>query len=280
MKERLPAKWRPTQDSPTKDNLDHTPNRKKANQAALEKYEIVTLNPDVTEKEHPSNLTRLFTLKTVPQTPTRREQKDPNQNRTSITVTIGNKSRREKTAIAATTENGDTLFKGTITQNQEYPLKQCLLTTLIKTREIDNITIRTKSKQLTKQIAIKAIEAENTDWFEIPDKSVTEQILFLVRTRSGTVKIEYIKDYHKDAEYAKATRILAEIISDRTQNDLENTEQKVEVPEKWKPNGVKLSGLTTKQIYRMLVARDNNIPRQTEHHKRIREQAIEAVTRN
>jgi hypothetical protein len=54
-----PEKWDPEKETPYVDNLDHTERRKRKYKSFRKMGENIA-NPDITEKEHPENTTRIF----------------------------------------------------------------------------------------------------------------------------------------------------------------------------------------------------------------------------
>lgn len=263
----LPELIDPTQNTPRKDNLDHTPRRKEKHKKTDKKKKRVTFNPDITEKEDPRNAIRIFrekdnykirkTKETVTTKPAYRDQQITNEKIKVYTDGSCTKNGMEDTQCRAgiwiserNTNNKAINIKRGNKTNQRAKL--IAIVEAIKLTKNKNVTVLTDLLTRIENITDNLEKWEDMNWLNVKNSEDWKILAYLLRSKSGKTEFKWVKGHDRIKGNEEADKLADE---GRT---AEETYKKIEVPPNFQITGARLQTLTQAQAYK-LVLKDKEI---------------------
>jgi len=258
----LPEIIDPIRNTPRKDNLDHTPKRKKKYQDANKKKQKITFNPDITEKEDPRNAIRVF-----------REKVNYKKRKTKATEIIKPAYRdqeRTKKIIeiytdGSCTQNGmesaqcgaGVWINDENRNNKAINIKEghktnqraelIAIIEAIKIAKNENATILTDSLTCIENITENLTKWEDKNWIDVRNSNDWKALAYLLRRKSGTTEFKWIKGHSGIEGNEKADRL-----ADKGRT-AEETYEMTKIPKNFQITGARLQTLTQAQAYKIIM---------------------------
>jgi ribonuclease HI len=218
--EDLPEKWNPRKNTPYKDNLDHTKNRKEKYNRTIKRDKNI-YNPDITEKQNPENAIRIFTENKITEEETNatpRYRKHNNTGKNWIVYTDGSckngNTKEAKAGIGIYCENENeitqaTKLQGTKQTNQRAEL-MAILITLTKIPKGDKLTIKTDSMYAINRIIEGIKKWEDIGWLQIDNEDLFKKIAYELDIRGEETILEWTKGHSGIEGNEKADKLANE----------------------------------------------------------------------
>jgi ribonuclease HI/endonuclease/exonuclease/phosphatase family metal-dependent hydrolase len=284
--ESLPTKWKPGEGNP-RDNLNHTPRRKKRNEQTNYKKEEVSFNPDTYSTNEKWKELRIFRKGSTQTWPTRTQREEqglishigprpPNETPRKEQGIRNYRSARNVQEVevytdGATFRNGATNAEGGIgvwhsennARNKKLKLKVDnpnnqkaeLAAILVALRQNKDrpIIIITDSETAVDGILKQIRKWEDLGWHRIENKEYYRAILSELRQRKYESKIKWIKGHNGTRGNEEADKLADEGMN----TEEEFTEKDLERNENFLEDGIRLHKITMKQAYEAIIDRSS-----------------------
>ena len=270
---KIPEKYNPTNMTPHKDNLDHTPRRRARNSSKDITKTSITFNPDITERKSIENAIRIFGEKNTykkrrqkikePTTkPAYRKEKKVDKNQITL-YTDGScdKNGCENARTGAGIWHAENskrnkairLHNGTQT-NQRAELMAIIIAMKYNSKN-RKIKIKSDSKTTIEGIVQKLQSWEDRDWLNVTNAEEWKYLAQLLRKRRAKTKFKWVKAHDGKEGNEKADQLAKEGVKNEEIMEIDMTRD-----EKFEIHGARLQTLTQAQAYRLIVRKKRNIP--------------------
>src|SRR5882724_6870327 len=231
--ETLGDKWNPVKCTPYKDNLDHTPKRKEANESIRSGPTLY--NPDVTEKGD-ENLKPVHRKHTYPQKQwTLYTDGACLEGNTSIA-----KAGAGTFCLEDETKNHALRVPGPSQTNQRGELL-AIVKALSLVPKGDELTIITDSWYAVQGIIENLRKWEDEGWMKVQNADIFQKIAYELDTRGGETYFQWVKGHSNNPGNDGADKKSSEGAHKENADDI-----KLEVPKEYKLQGARLAAMTQK----------------------------------
>jgi endonuclease/exonuclease/phosphatase family metal-dependent hydrolase len=257
----IPEIINPLQNTPQKvrrKNLDLTPTRKKRNELNSKEK---TFNPDITAKGDILDQIRIFGAekgsktrgkKIKPKSPAYRIASSSNKIRVKariLVVTQNEGKPNQETKISIKLSRGSkekTMFQLTKKdQSEEKATATAILWVLSKAKH-NKLTIITSSQRIVKWLGNDINIAEDHDWLKTKEPELWKTVLNLLRKRNGKTKVRMANKKEMKSMKKLKRRLKAE-------KNLKTMKIRINNDEKYVNKGARLSALTQKAAYELIL---------------------------
>ena len=274
----IPDIINPVMETPNKirvKNLDLTPRRIKENE---ENDNYKTFNPDITARGNVLEQVRILgtTIGTkkrgrriTPKPPAYRkiEQQKEGKTKIKIVTLVQNKGKKDESIKVNITMKGDSNERTEFMlrkegQSQDKANAMALLW-ILKKNKSDKLKIIINNHHLVKWIGDGLSEAENNDWLNCKEPTLWKAVLNGLRRRNSKIVIKTPNE--------KEEKKMEEIKEKLRELNLKRTRVNIKSIEKYLHKGAKLSNLTQKTAYELILRKKSEKPGGPETWRRMKQ---------
>jgi hypothetical protein len=261
--QQIPEKWNPDMDTTNKDNLDHTPQRKRKYETIDPKEETI-FNPDITERGHPLSMIIIFgtegeelDLTKITKRQMAPRQELPNKITLYITGETVKKGSASETASFAIweSENSNNNYNSKI-QKEPTVKKEAILLGIIKAMANNNnnnpINFKLESIEHIQEINQETTLWENHNWIETENNGTWKKVIEVLRKRTYTTAFTGLQEEDKQ-HFKEATKLAQK--AERRENEIDPD---TTLDPEFQIKGARLQTLTSKVTYRNIIKHNKN----------------------
>jgi ribonuclease HI/exonuclease III/chemotaxis regulatin CheY-phosphate phosphatase CheZ len=262
---KIPEKFNPLMNTPTKDNLDHTPRRIRDNKNRNITETPITFDPNITEVGDPNNAIRIFIKDPKYKQRSNPEKRNglkpawrlerPNTGK-EITLYTDGSSKENGTAKARAgygiwhEENSEfNRAERILGENQSNQRAELIaISRALQLNEQDDLIIKSDSKFCLTGIIERIKKWEDLNWLDVENKDDWKLLTYRLRKRTATTSFQWVKGHNGDEGNENADKLANEGMNKDIVIELNEV-----IPKEFEVQGARLSCLTQKTAYRLII---------------------------